>query len=110
MRLSPRDRNVGAFASVAVAVTHFMDGNYSEAVNWARKAIDHSPEWVAGHLLLIEGLAMDGKMDDAAEARDALLRLRPEFTLAWMADNLPQRGEIAERMREGLRRAGVPEN
>jgi hypothetical protein len=29
--------------------------------------------------------------------------------LAWMAENNPSMGEMAERLREGLRKAGVPE-
>jgi hypothetical protein len=52
---------------------------------------------------------MEGDLASAAEARDTLVRLRPEFSLAWMTENLPPTGEIAERLREGLRKAGVPE-
>ncbi len=43
------------------------------------------------------------------EARDTLLRLRPEFSLACMAKNMPPVGQMAERLREALRKAGVPE-
>ena len=47
----------------------------------------------------------------AAEARGTLLRLRPEFSLAWMTESLsmPITGEMAERLRDGLRKAGIPE-
>ena len=39
----------------------------------------------------------------------ASFQFRPEFSLAWMAENQPLTGELAERLREGLRKAGVPE-
>jgi hypothetical protein len=38
-----------------------------------------------------------------------LFRVRPEFSVARMNENTPLTGELAERMREGLRKAGVPE-
>ena len=52
---------------------------------------------------------MQGDLTAAAEARDTLLRLRPEFSLTWMTENMPNTGELAERLCEALRRAGVPE-
>ena len=52
---------------------------------------------------------MQDELTAAAEARDTLLRLRPEFSLTWAAENLPPAGELKERLQEGLRRAGVPE-
>ena len=55
------------------------------------------------------GAGDGGDLTAAAEARGTLLRLRPEFSLTWMTENLPATGEMAERLREGLRKAGVPE-
>jgi len=48
-------------------------------------------------------------MTAAEEAGIALLQLRPEFSLNWMGENLPATGELADRLREGLRKAGLPE-
>jgi adenylate cyclase len=109
LRLSPRDRSVGTFASIAMAMIHFTAGRYSECITWARNTIEKGPEWLAGHSFLTAALAMEGDLTAAAEARGTLLRLRPEFTLTWMTENLPPTGELAERLREGLRKAGVPE-
>ena len=67
--------------------------------------IDKSPEFLPGHCFLTAALAMEGDLTGAAEARGTLLRLRPEFSLNWMAENNTAIGEIAE----GLRKAGVPE-
>jgi adenylate cyclase len=111
LRLSPRDRPVGVYASMAMANVHFTAGRYAECATWARNLIEKSPGYLAGHIFLTAALALEGDPTAAAEARDTLVRLRPEFSLAWMTENLPMpvTGEMAERQREGLRRAGVPE-
>jgi adenylate cyclase len=111
LRLSPRDRPVGVYASMAMANVHFAAGRYSECVFWARNLIEKSPGFLAGRIFLTAALALEGDLTAAAEARDSLVRLRPEFSLAWMTENLPVAitGEMAERQRDGLRKAGVPE-
>jgi TolB-like protein/Tfp pilus assembly protein PilF len=107
LRLSPRDRPVGVYASMAMANVHFTARRYTECATWARNLIEKSPGYLAGHIFLTAALALEGDPTAAAEARDRLVRLRPEFSLAWMIENLPMpvTGEIAE----GLRKAGVPE-
>jgi TolB-like protein/tetratricopeptide (TPR) repeat protein len=109
LRLSPRDRPVGTYASLAMVVVHFTAGRHSDCATWARNLIEKGPGYLPGHFFLTAALAMEGDLASAAEARDTLVRLRPEFSLAWMTENLPPTGEIAERLREGLRKAGVPE-
>ena len=52
---------------------------------------------------------MEGDLTAATEARRTLVRLRPEFSLSWLTANQPITGELAERLCEGLRKAGVPE-
>jgi adenylate cyclase len=109
LRLSPHDRNVASEASLALTVVHFSAERYPECITWARTFIEKSPGHLAGHFFLAAALAMEGDLAGASEARETLLRLRPAFSLAWMKENLPPTGELAERLREGLRRAGVPE-
>jgi hypothetical protein len=38
-----------------------------------------------------------------------LLRVQPDFSLAWVREIMPWAGEIGERLLEGWRKAGVPE-
>jgi len=109
LRLSPRDRLVGTYASLAMATVHFISGHYPECATWARNLIEKSPGHIAGHSYLTAALAMDGDLTAAAEARDALLRSHPECSVIWIIESQPRTGEMAERLREGLRRAGVPE-
>jgi len=109
LRLSPNDRSVGMFASMAMASAHFGAQRYTECVTWARIMIEANPEPIGGYIPLAAALAMQGELTAAAEARDALLRLRPELSLSWMKENLPATDEFGERVRDGLRKAGIPE-
>jgi adenylate cyclase len=109
LRLSPNDRLVGTYASFAMAMAHFSAGNYIECIAWARKLIEKNPEEPRGYYFLAGALAMQGDITTAAAARDMLVRLLPGFSLAWMTENLPNAGEMAERLRDSLRKAGVPE-
>ena len=109
LRLSPRDRNVGYYASRAMAGVHLVAERYSECVTWARNMIEKSPGHMAGHHFLTAVLALQGNLTAAADAREELLRLHPEFSLAWVDEKGPGNNEIAERLCEGLRKAGVPE-
>ena len=109
LRLSPRDRHVGYYASLAMAQVHFAGERYPECVIWTRNMIEKSPGYLPGHFFLTAALAMAGDLAAAAEARGTLLRLRPEFSLTWMNENARQTGKLAERLCEGLRKAGVPE-
>jgi hypothetical protein len=92
-----------------MAVVHLAAGRYPECATWARNAIEKGPERLPGYFFLTAALAMAGELTAAAEVRGTLLRLRPEFSLTWMTENMPPAGELAERLREGLRKAGVPE-
>ena len=109
LRQSPRDRSVGTYASIAMATVHFAAGRYPECVTWARNVIEKSPELLPGHSVLTAALAMEGDLTAAAEARDTLLRLRPDYSLPWVTQNQAFTGELANRLYEGLRKAGVPE-
>jgi hypothetical protein len=54
-------------------------------------------------------LHLQGDRETAAEALPALLRLRPDLSLAWLRENMTSAGEMGERLLEGLRKAGVPQ-
>ena len=83
LRLSPRDRHVGTYASLTMANVHFTAGRYPECVTSVRNVIEKSPEWLQGHAVLTAALGLAGDLTAAAEARDTLLRLRPDYSLTW---------------------------
>ena len=48
-------------------------------------------------------------MAAAATAWTDLRRLQPHLSLSWVRENSAFTGEVAERLLEGLRKAGIPE-
>jgi tetratricopeptide (TPR) repeat protein len=109
LRLSPNDRLVAAYAARSLMISHFTAGRYAETIIWARDSIERMPGQLPGHVFLIAALARQGDLGGAIAAREMLLRLWPNFSVTWMAETLPMVGEMAERLAEGLRQAGVPE-
>ena len=97
---------MGLYASMAMMNVHFTAGRYLESASWARNAIEKSPGYLSGHITLIAALALEGDLTAAAEARDTLLRLHPEFSVTRINENQPLTGEVADRIREGLRGPG----
>jgi predicted TPR repeat methyltransferase len=74
---------VGTYASLTMANVHFTAGRYPECVTSVRNVIEKSPEWLQGHAVLTAALGLAGDLTAAAEARDTLLRLRPDYSLTW---------------------------
>ena len=74
-----------------------------------RKTIERHPGHLPPYHALIAAAALQGDTLAATESITDLLRLRPDFSLAWADKNLPLTGDIRERLLDGLRRAGVPE-
>jgi TolB-like protein len=106
--LSPNDRIVGARASEANAAAHFGAGHYAESAAWARAGIESAPEFPQTHRLLAAATALQGDITAASEALANLLRLQPNLSLAWISENTAFVGDMAERLLEGLRKAGLP--
>jgi TolB-like protein/Tfp pilus assembly protein PilF len=109
MRLSPNDPLIGRQASHTMAFAEFAAGHYPECMDWARKTIERHPGHLPPYHALIAAAALQGDTLAAAEAMTDLLRLRPDFSLAWAEKNLPLTGDIRERLLNGLRHAGAPE-
>jgi adenylate cyclase len=109
LRLSPNDRSVGMFAALAMFGVQFRARCYADSIIWARKIIEKSPQHLAGHVRLTAALAMQGERAAVSTARDALLRIQPKFSIAWMTENMVPSRELADLLCDGLRKAGLPE-
>jgi len=108
IRLSPRDiHSMGSFARTCA---EFGAGRYEQAVQWARKTIDVTPEFPAAWLYLTFSLGLLDQLAEARAAKDQLLQVMPNCTLRLLRAALPsRRPEEIDRRIEGLRKAGVPE-
>jgi tetratricopeptide (TPR) repeat protein len=112
LRLSPRD--TGAHVWMAVAgIAKLVLCRDEEAIGWLRRAIEANRNYPMAHLWLAVALAHLGRFTEARAAAQAGLALHPSFTIARFrvgasSDNpiyLAQR----ERLLDGMRKAGVPE-
>jgi adenylate cyclase len=107
LSLSPSDARVGAQASHVLVFARFAAGDYAESAASAQAMLARYPEYLPAHYVLVAANAMKGDLKAASEALATLLRLRPEFSLAWIREIMPWTGEISERLVEGWRLAGV---
>jgi len=109
IRLSPRDPFLVLWHA-ALAGAAFVDGDYENAVRWARQTIEERRDWPSGHRLLAASLGQLGKEADASAAVREVLRLIPDQSVATLRLQLPYRDpNVVERFLDGLRRGGLPE-
>jgi len=112
IRLSPRDPGLDRWYSLLGIADLFL-GRLESALDRLRKSVEINPNVALTQFFLAAALALSGRAAEAREARDAGLRLDPNFTVARFRNEprsenptfLAQR----ERIYEGLSLAGVPE-
>jgi tetratricopeptide (TPR) repeat protein len=112
MRVSPRDTRLPYWMHY-VGVAKFGAGRDEEALRWLNRSIDLNRNWPTVHFWLAAALARLGRVDEAREAARAGLELNPGFTIARLRSSSFSDHPIylagRERVYEGLRLAGVPE-
>jgi TolB-like protein/Tfp pilus assembly protein PilF len=112
LRLSPRDPSVWVWFQQAGLAKAFL-GDFAQGLPWNKKSIDANRNNPWAFFYLAACLAHLGRLDEARQEVKTGLAVNPKFTIArcragFVSDNavfLAQR----ERMIEGMRMAGVPE-
>ena len=112
LRLSPRDTSANGWMVMAGVAKLYL-GRDEEAAVWLLRSIDTNRNHPTSHFFLAAAQAHLGRMSEAQAAAKAGLALNPTFTLrrfraSPFSDNptyLMQR----ERVYDGMRKAGVPE-
>jgi hypothetical protein len=98
-------------ASVAAAKLNL--GVDTEAVQWARRAIEANRNFPFHHFWLAAALAQLGRLDEARQAMQPGLSLAPGFNIAryraGVQSDHPTYLAQREHIIEGMRKAGVPE-
>ena len=107
IHLSPNDPVI--FNSyLALCLAHMVTGRYEEALSWADRAWGSN----AGLVALRLKLSLLGHLDRRDEAGEWLRRLRETYPEPTVIDVMRGAGissELAARIAEGLRKAGLPE-
>ena len=112
LRLSPREPDVPIWQS-NVCVLHSFLAQWEQAIEWCEKARAGKPADVYTLVMLAAANAWAGHDKEAKEAVAQLQKLSPGFTVQKLAglhlsDN-PVFLAGRERLYEGLRKAGLPE-
>jgi TolB-like protein/class 3 adenylate cyclase len=110
-RLSPRD--TGAYRWMRYAgLAKLVLGADAEAVSWLRRSLEANRNHPLAHFQLAAALALLGSLEEARDEVRAGLALLPTFTVrrrrGRMSDD-PTYRAASERIRAGMRMAGVPE-
>jgi len=122
IRLSPLDPALFIWYS-GKSSAYFGLKQYDQAIDWARRAIAINPNFIPGaHANLVAALALSGREGEAREALQRYLALPSSGQLrtiaAWKAyvnskvdeqHRDPRILESNDRLVEGLRKAGMPE-
>ena len=108
-RLNPRDPRAWLLSGV-MAISAFIDGNYLDAVAWARKALVQNRRFAVALRVLAVALVELGQRDGAADAVQELRRIEPGLTVSDFFNRIPVPLErMAKTYAEALRVAGLPE-
>jgi adenylate cyclase len=108
IRMSPRDPLNGFFFA-GLSASHYLAGRYTEAVEWARQAVQLRGGIFGGHRILCASLAQAGLMEEAGAAMSQLRQLQPGISIAWIKQSVPYTAGPMTHFLEGLRKAGLTE-
>ena len=108
IELSPFDPHRYYFNTVA-GMAHAVAGKYEEAIDLLQRALRENPKFHSAHRLLTISLARAGRLEEARRAREEVMRLETDLTVArWRSRYPGNASEHTERFCEALAMAGVP--
>lgn len=109
VRLSPLGRDAYFYRS-ALALAHYTDGAYADAVRWSRRALATNPLHSATLRILAASLAADGRREEARIVAGSILAQQPRFSSSRFAANYAYRdAKRSAAFAEHLRLAGLPD-
>jgi TolB-like protein len=112
LRLSPRDTYAYIWMFVAGVAKLFL-GHDEEAIAWLLRSIEANRNLTASHFYLAATRAHLGRLSEARAATKAGFALDPSFTIrrfrAGASSDNPTYLAQRERVCDGMRKAGVPE-
>jgi TolB-like protein/Flp pilus assembly protein TadD len=112
LRLSPRDTQAYIWMIFAGLAKLQLEAD-EEAVARFRRSVELNRNHPRAHFWLAAALAHLGRLDEARSALDAGLALDPTFTIARFSTGAPSNNPTyratSRRIRDGLRKVGMPE-
>ncbi|GJE13580.1 adenylate/guanylate cyclase domain-containing protein [Methylobacterium longum] len=108
MRISPRDP-FGFRHEHMLSQSHYINGNFKEAVAWGERAAQHNRRMASNLRTLCASLIALGETVRAREVATELLAVEPRFRIGPWSERTPLTGTILEGFAARLREAGLPE-
>jgi len=113
LRLSPRDSFLHVWAMYR-GLANFLLRDDTQAVEWFRRSVEENRNYPLAQFFLAAALAQVGALAEARTTALEALALNPSFTIRRFRSNSPSNHpgylSLRERLHEGLRLAGVPED
>jgi adenylate cyclase len=111
LRLSPQDPFMGGVYALAMAHAHFAAERYREAADWGQRSLQLSPEPEFAYRVLVASYAQLGSIEEARASLDEWLQSRPDHSVTAVEQSYYRiiNPDFLERVLEGLRMAGMPE-
>lgn len=108
-RLSPFDPQL-FFTHTALGHAAYTQGDYDNAVLWARQAFAENPRYTANIRFLVASLAAAGSLEEAHRTGQTLLQLEPGFRVRKFCDGYAYRDPARRaRLARHLSLARLPE-
>jgi adenylate cyclase len=94
-----------------LGTAYCMNGQYLEAIEACKKAIIKSPDFLVPYLIIAASYSFLEEYEKARKTVAEILRIEPKFSVEIMAMYAPfeQKTDL-ENLREGIRKAGLPEH
>jgi DNA-binding SARP family transcriptional activator/TolB-like protein/Tfp pilus assembly protein PilF len=108
VRLSPLDPHI-FLAQHILAQAHYTNGDYHEAVRWARRADRHNRNLTSNLRTLVASLVAIGNTAEAREVAGRHQKILPAFRVSEWAARTPMQGQIRAGRIERLLAAGLSE-
>jgi TolB-like protein len=108
VRLAPQDA-YRFWHEALLGQAHYVNGNFDEAVVWARRAVGRNGAVAFSLRTLIASLIALGKPGEATASAAQLLRVQPGFRLNVYRTRCPFQGEALATWIARLRAAGLPD-
>ncbi len=108
IRISPRDANIGQWRAQMGRELLGMR-RYEAAVEEGLKAIDSGYGNMIGYADLAASYSASGNVEQAKAALAQAKKLAPQISLAWYRTHMPSYIDSMPAFREGLLKAGLPE-
>jgi tetratricopeptide (TPR) repeat protein len=106
MRLDPFHSDI---FYVFLGSAYYLVGRYEEAGGLLRRGAQTIPSYRPISIWRSATAAQLGRLEEAEDAARHLLHLNPKFTISWFLEYNRYAQEDADRLTDGLRKAGLPE-